>query len=229
VAPVAFLSTGIRTLLSAETLPNLGRFLLAGRGPLTSNVAEAGGFVRSRPVLPAPDLQFHFAPVLFANHTMDTTGDGFTIAPTLLTPVSRGRVALASADPLAPPRIRTGQLAERHDLEVLIEGVRIARQIAACEPLAGFRKEEYLPGVEIDTPMAVEEFLRRRTELLYHPVGTCKMGVDAKAVVDPELRVHGLDSLRVVDASVMPIIVRGNTNAPTVMIAERAADLIRGG
>ncbi|MDH3522759.1 MAG: GMC family oxidoreductase N-terminal domain-containing protein [Acidobacteriota bacterium] len=226
-APVCFATEGVETLMRAESLPNLGRFLLRGKGPLTSNVAEAGGFVRSRRELPAPDLQFHFAPVRFAAHALDDSGHGFTIGPTLVAPRSRGRVRLKTADPLAAPAITTGQLVERHDLYVLGEGVRIARQLAACGPLAVHCRGEVLPGAEADTPAAVEAFLRRHAELLYHPVGTCRMGIDELAVVDPGLRVRGVTDLRVVDASIMPIIVRGNTNAPTIMIAERAADLVR--
>jgi choline dehydrogenase-like flavoprotein len=227
VAPVCFYTHGHETLMHAESLANLGRFLMGGRGPLTSNVAEAGGFVRSRRELPAPDLQFHFAPAVFAAHALDKSGDGFTIGPTLVAPRSRGRVTLRSADPADPPCITTGQLVERHDMDVLVEGVRIARQLAAQSALASHCREEHLPGTEVDTPQAVEAFLRQHAELLYHPVGTCKMGSDEHAVVDSQLRVRGVAGLRVADASVMPIIVRGNTNAPTIMIAERAAEWIR--
>lgn len=226
VVPILFGSAGVVTLRSANSAANVLRFLLARRGPLTSNVAEAGGFVRSRPELPAPDLQFHFAPVLFDRHALCQEGDGFAVGPTLVAPRSRGHVTLASGDPLAAPSIVTNQLTDRRDMDVLIEGIRIARQIAAQAPFAACRRGELQPGAGIDTPRAIEAYLRGHTELLYHPVGTCRMGVDEQAVVDPELRVRGLDGLRVVDASVMPLIVRGNTHAPTVMIAERASDLV---
>jgi choline dehydrogenase len=227
VVPVLFRTEGAVTLRTAPSAANLTRFLLARRGPLTSNVAEAGGFVRTRPDLPAPDLQFHFAPVLFERHALRQDADGFSIGPTLVAPRSRGRVELASADPLAPPRIVSNQLTDRHDMEVMVEGVRIARQIAAQEPFAPYRREELRPGSDVDTPRAVEAYLRAHAELLYHPVGTCRMGADAAAVVDTRRRVRGLEGLRVVDASVMPVIVRGNTQAPTVMIAERASDFVR--
>lgn len=221
---VDYLTEGVTSLLSAESPWNLARYLVRRDGPLTSNVAEAGGFVRTRSELAAPDLQFHFAPALFDDHALDDSGHGFTIAPTLVAPRSRGRLRLASADPMAPPEIVTGQLTERHDLDVLSEGIGIARRLAATEPLAGYAKAEFRPGLDVDSPAAIEGFLRRKTELLYHPSGTCAMGRHEGAVVDPELRVHGCRSLRVVDASIMPTIVRGNTNAPTVMIAERAAE-----
>jgi len=223
---VDYRTAGVKTLFSAESPLNLARYLISHRGPLTSNVAEAGGFLRTRPELAAPDLQFHFAPALFNNHALDDSGDGFAIAPTLVAPRSRGHLRLSVADPLAPPAIVTGQLTERHDMDVLVEGVRIARLLASTEPLAGYATSEFLPGTEVDSPQAVETFLRQRAELLYHPSGTCKMGQDRQAVVDPELRVRGCQGLRVVDASIMPVIVRGNTNAPTVMIGERAADLL---
>jgi choline dehydrogenase len=227
VVPILFATTGVETLRRADAAVNVARFLLARRGPLTSNVAEAGGFVRSRPELPAPDLQFHFAPVLFEHHTLRDDDDGFALGATLVAPRSRGHVALASADPLVPPAIVSNQLSDRHDMDTLVEGVRIARRIAAQEPFAPYRRKELEPGPEITTAKEIEAYLRSHVELLYHPAGTCRMGVDEAAVVDPRLRVHGLDGLRVVDASIMPLIVRGNTHAPTVMIAERAVDLLR--
>ena len=184
VAPVCFYTRGVKTLMHAESFANLGRFLIGGRGPLASNVAEAGGFVRTSQDLPAPDLQFHFAPAVFAAHALDESGDGFTIGPTLVAPRSRGHLELRTTDPLDPPRITTGQLVERHDMDVLVEGVRIARQLAAQDALAAFCRSEYLPGSEVDTPQAVEAFLRQHSELLYHPAGTCKMGTDENAVVD---------------------------------------------
>ncbi len=227
VVAVGWYTPKCRTLRRAESLPNLGRFLLSRRGPLTSNVAEAGGFVRSRDGLAAPDLQFHFAPALFEDHALDTSGDGFTLAPTLIAPRSRGHLRLADADPRTPPRIVTGQLGDDRDVAVLREGVKIARRIAATAPLADHCEGEWRPGGEVESDEQIDDFLRRKTELLYHPVGTCRMGNGNGAVVDPTLTVRGLDGLRVIDASVMPTVVRGNTNAPTVMIAEHGADLVR--
>jgi choline dehydrogenase len=137
-------------------------------------------------------------------------------------------VRLRSADPAAKPRILTNSLAEEEDLAALVAGVRLAREIAAAGPLAEVVGRELFPGGEVDTNEAIAADIRRRTELLYHPVGTCRMGTGADAVVSPDLRVQGVDRLRVADASVMPTIPAGNTNAPTIMVAEKAADLIRG-
>jgi choline dehydrogenase len=204
------------------------RYLLGRRGMLTSNIAEAGGFTGTQPGLSAPDLQLHFAPAYFIDHGFgNPEGHGFTIAPTLIRPRSRGAITLASRDPFEPPRIEPNCLADAADLRVLVEGVRLARRIARATPLARFCGEEVSPGGDDGGTLAAG--IARRTETLYHPAGTCRMGADPMAVVDAGLQVHGLSGLRVVDASVMPVIVGGNTNAPTIMIAERAADLIRGG
>jgi choline dehydrogenase len=156
------------------------------------------------------------------------TWHGLTVGAAALQPRSRGRLTLASADPLAPPLIDPAYLSdpEGHDLATLVCGVKLARRILGMPALAAFVGETLAPGVCSDAE--AEAFVREQAETLYHPVGTCRMGQDELAVVDPELRVHGLDGLRVVDASVMPAIVRGHTNATTLMIAEKAADLIRG-
>jgi len=229
VVPVGFHTRGVETLRRARSPISIARYFLGRGGPLASNVAEAGGFLRTRSELPAPDLQFHFAPTVFKEHRMLNEAEGFTLGVTLVAPRSRGRLSLVSRQPEHAPAIEVGQLTEQPDVDVLIEGVRIARQLAARGPLGRFVAREYQPGADVDTPPAVEDFIRSAAELLYHPVGTCKMGVDSEAVVDPSLRVHGLEGLRVVDASVMPVIVRGNTHAPTVMIAERASELIENG
>jgi choline dehydrogenase-like flavoprotein len=208
----------------------LAEWLLRRSGPLTSAVAEAFAFVRSRPGLPAPDLQFHFAPAYFVENGFDEfDGHAFTLGPVLLTPKSRGEVRLRSADPTAKARILTNSLAEPEDVAALVAGMRLAREIAATGPLAEAVGEELFPGPDVgDDDEDLEADLRRRLELLYHPVGTCRMGDGEDAVLDPELRVRGIEGLRVVDASVMPVIPGGNTNAPTIMVAERAADLVRG-
>jgi choline dehydrogenase-like flavoprotein len=203
-------------------------YLLRRTGPLSSSVAEAFAFVRSRRGLAQPDLQFHFAPAYFANHGFDEyDGHAVTLGPVLVAPRSRGWVRLRSADPGEKPRILTNTLSEPEDVAALIAGARLAREIAAAGPFASVLGRRILPEEGVDTDEDLIADLRRHVDLLYHPVGTCRMGTDEDAVVDPELRVRGVEGLRVVDASVMPTITSGNTNAPTIMIAERAADLIR--
>ncbi len=218
------------SLYGADKPKPLLEWLLRRSGPLTSTVAEAFAFVRSRPGLPAADLQFHLAPAYFVdNGFQEYEGHAVTMGPVLVTPRSRGEIRLRSADPAAKPRILTNTLAEPEDVAALVAGVKIARAIAASEPLASVLGEELLPGPGVQGDDEVEADVRRRVDLLYHPVGTCRIGAanDDRAVVDPELRVRGIEGLRVVDASVMPVIPGGNTNAPTIMVAERAADLIR--
>ena len=158
-----------------------------------------------------------------------STTTRFSLAAALLTPRSRGRLRLRSADPDAKPDLVGNHLAEPEDLASLIAGFRKLREIGRTEPLNSVRGRELVPGEEVESDSEIEAFLRRETELLYHPVGTCRMGSDEGAVVDPQLRVRGVDGLRVADASVMPTITGGNTNAPTIMIGEKAADLIRDG
>jgi len=217
------------SLADAEKPKALAEWLLRRTGPLTSTVAEAFAFVRSRPGLPAADLQFHFAPAYFVDNGFEEyDGHAITFGPVLVSPRSRGSLRLRSADPAAKPRLLTNTLAEPEDMASLVAGVRLAREIAAAGPLASVTGREIYPGAGIDTDEEIAEDVRRRVELLYHPVGTCRMGSDDRAVVDPELRVRGIGGLRVADASVMPLIPGGNTNAPTIMVAERAADLIRG-
>lgn len=208
------------------------RFLLTRRGIGTSNIAEAGGFVRSRHASDAEcDLQFHFVPALLDNHGRTRLrGRGYTLHACALHPRSRGWLALASADPAAPIRIHANYLsdAEGHDLRLLLEGVRMAREIFAQAPFAAVRGREIFPGADAQDSAALTAFIRRKAETIYHPVGTCRMGQDDDAVVDAALRVRGIASLRVVDASVIPELPSGNTNAPTIMLAERAADLLLG-
>lgn len=217
------------TMASAETLPNLARYLLFRRGPLTSNVAEGVAFLHSREGLPAPDLELLFAPSHFLNHGFDNPpGHGFSVGSVLLRPKSRGRITLRSPDPLEAPRIEPRSFSEPEDLATLVAGVRWARRVSETEPLAAYRERELLPGPDATSDEALAAFVLERYQTLYHPVGTCRMGVDPLAVVDPALRVRGVEGLRVVDASVMPFVIGGHTHAPTVMIAERAADLVRG-
>ncbi|HEY6780020.1 MAG TPA: GMC oxidoreductase, partial [Thermoleophilaceae bacterium] len=220
-----------RTLYGADKPKPMAEWLLRRSGPLTSTVAEALAFVRTRPGLPAADIQFHAGAVFFEKHGEEEfDGHAFTIAPTLLAPRSRGLVWLRSSSPDAKPRILVNALAEPEDMESMLAGIELAREIAAQEPLASTVIRELKPGADARGRDGLEDALRERLELVYHPVGTCRIGAadDGAAVVDPQLRVRGLEGLRVIDASVMPLIPGGNTNAPTIMIAERAADLIRG-
>jgi choline dehydrogenase len=222
------------TLDDAENLVNLAKYLLFKRGPLTSNIAESGGFARTDAGaggLDAPDLQFHFVPAYLMRHGFDNPeeGHGFSIGVTQLRPESRGRVTLRSDDPLASPAIDPRYLTEEPDLDVLVEGIRMAREIASQSAFDGVRGEEVWPGEGVESDEGLAEWARETVETVYHPVGTCRMGDDDMAVVDDELRVHGVEGLRVVDASVMPTIPGGNTNAPTIAVAERAADLMKRG
>ncbi len=217
------------SLADAESPKAMLEFLLRRSGPLTSSVAEALAFVRSRPGLAQPDLQFHFGPAYFVdNGFQEYDGHAVTMGPALVGPRSRGWVRLRSANPADKPRILTNTLAEPEDVAALVAGTRLTREIAAAEPFASVLGRELFPGADIDSDEDLADDLRRRVELLYHPVGTCRMGSDDDAVVDPELRVRGIEGLRVVAASVFPIIPSGNTNAPTIAIAERGADLIAG-
>jgi choline dehydrogenase len=219
-----------RTLYGGDGPKGLAEWLLRKSGPLSSTVAEVVAFVRTRGGLPAADIQFHMGSAYYEDHGADTyDGHCIVIAPTLVAPKARGQVWLRSADPTAKPRIITNSLSEPDDVDSLLAGVKLAREIAAQAPLREIILRELKPGPEIVERADLEADLRRRLMLIYHPVGTAKMSDTADdAVVDSQLRVHGLQGLRVVDASIMPTIPGGNTNAPTIMIAERAADLIRG-
>jgi choline dehydrogenase len=229
VVPVLWFTQGTDDLYSAENLGGMLQWLVARRGKFTSNVAETGAFLRTRDGLPAPDVQFHVAPAMFINHGMtEPPGMGFSIGPTLVDVASRGRLTLRSADPRVPPVLQPNYLDVGSDLESLVAGVTIAREVAEQAPLRRFLRSEYLPGPGVRTADELREYVRTSAETLYHPVGTCAMGTGDEAVVDSELRVRGVDGLRVVDASVMPLVPRGNTNAPTIALAERASDLIRG-
>ena len=206
----------------------VANYLLRRKGPFSSNIAEAGGFVRTRSDLPGPDLQLLFGPAMFVRHGLeDAPGHGFSLGPYLLTPQSRGSVTLASADPLAKARVRAGYLTERADLDVLVEGMRLTLDIASRSPLRRHSAGRFLPAVGADDDAALRAHVRSRAETIYHPTSTAAMGAGADAVCDPQLRVRGVEGLRVVDASVLPSVPRGNTNAPVVMVAEKAADLLR--
>ena len=193
-----------------------------------SNVAEAGAFVRtSLADDERPDVQLHFVPAQLDEHGRNRLpGHGFTVHACVLRPGSRGILKLRSARAADPPHIQPRYLSEPRDLEVLLEGMRISRDIIAAAPFARFRGRELFPGEGLNARAELEAIVRRKAETIYHPAGTCRMGRDTCAVVDPELRVQGIEGLRVADASVMPRLIGGNTNAPTIMIAEKAADLI---
>ena len=216
------------SLQSAESLLNFAQWLLLKRGPLTSNVAEAGAFIRTREGLAAPDLQLLFGPAYYVNHGLARHEEhAFGFGPTLVMPESRGNITLRSPNPLDSPAIRANYLSTEADIRVILEGVRLSRKLAHTKALEPYTGEELYPGAHVKTDEDAVHFIRAEAQTLYHPVGTCKMGTDSLAVVDPRLRVHGIEQLRVVDASIMPRIPAGNTNAPTIMIAEKASDFIR--
>ncbi|HYD95573.1 MAG TPA: choline dehydrogenase [Noviherbaspirillum sp.] len=209
------------------------RYLLFRTGPLTTNAAEAGGFVRSGPDRALPDLQFHFTPAHLDEHARTLRhaaatmlGHGYALHVCDLRPKSRGYIALKSADPCADALIEPNYLSHPDDMEQLVRGVKIARRVLAAKAFDPYRGKEMYPGEAVQSDEQIRDFIRRRAGTIYHPVGTCKMGHDGMAVVDDTLKVHGMQGLRVVDASIMPTLVGGNTNAPTVMIAEKAAAMI---
>lgn len=199
------------------------------QGELTSNVAEAGGFVKSDPARARPNLQFHFIPALMRDHGRKTTfGYGLTLHVCDLLPKSRGRISLASRDASAPPKIEANYLSHPDDVGVLLDGLKIARRVLEAPAMKKHIKAELLPGPSVLSDDALIADIRARAETIYHPAGTCRMGQDAVSVVDPEARVRGVGGLRVVDASIMPSIIAGNTNAPVMMIAENVSRMMLG-
>lgn len=206
------------------------QYLWGRRGALSSNGAEAGAFICSRPESPMPDLQLHFGPMLYADHGRDIrtamSGYGYIVMLYGLRPLSRGRIGLHSADPLAAPLIDPNYMAEPADVEQLVRGVRIVRKILMQRAFYEHQDVELSPSQSVQEDVDLADWVRRNGESAYHPVGTCKMGRGPMAVVDSRLRVHGLQSLRVVDASIMPTLVGGNTNQPATMIGEKGAAMI---
>jgi choline dehydrogenase len=205
------------------------QFLTSSSGFLTNNGAEGCGFIKSSPDEPIPDLQLHFMPASLRDHGRDLrfmTNEGFTMHVCQLRPKSRGRITLASKDPLQAPSIDAGYLTHPDDLRTLVKGVRQVRRIFASQAFDPYRGDEVAPGLQATSDEALEQHIRQHAESIYHPVGTCRMGADDMAVVDDQLRVHGVQGLRVVDASIMPTLIGGNTNAPAIMIGEKAADMI---
>jgi choline dehydrogenase-like flavoprotein len=205
-------------------------YKLFNKGPVTSNIAEGGAFWYSDKSVPTPDLQFHFLPGagVEAGVPPVPSGSGCTLNSYFLRPKSRGSVTLASADPAAAPVIDPAYIRDPHDLKAAVEGIRLSREIMSQDAFRKYIKREHFPGPAVRSQADYENYAREYGRTGYHPVGTCKMGVDERSVVDPQLRVHGVEGLRVADSSVMPRIVSSNTNAPTLMIAEKASDLIRG-
>jgi len=205
-------------------------WLLFGRGPGTTPGALAMAFVRSEPNVPNPDLQLHFTPVgykLTPEKLIVLDDPVVTAIANVNRPLSRGHLRLTSPNPHDHPKIFPRLLDHEEDVAVLRRGCEIIREIFAAPPLASHVLSELSPGIEVNTAAEWEHYLRRDSITIFHPCGTCRMGVDAKAVVDPKLRVRGVSGLRVIDASIMPHLVSGNINAPTIMIGEKGADLIR--
>ena len=234
--PVIWSTPGVKGLWESSGNGGFARWRLTRKGPLTSNIAEAGGFARSDSRLAAPDLQWHVLPVAFREQGLtDPARRAMTVLVTLVDVASRGRVALASRDPRHRPLIDPGYLSDERDLSALVAGVRMARDYGAAAPLSKIIAGELAPGDRVHTDHELRDFIRSTVVTTYHPAGTCAMGGDVgisasgfDSVVDPQLRVRGMKGLRIVDASVMPTLPRGNTNAPVIAIAERAADLIAG-
>ncbi|MDQ4055192.1 MAG: GMC family oxidoreductase N-terminal domain-containing protein [Actinomycetota bacterium] len=227
VVPMLWYTRGVTDLGELNNLRSFARWKLRGNGPLASNIGEAGAFFASRDGLPAPDIQIHVAPSgFYDNGLREPTSRMFTAAPTLVGVQSRGSIRLRSADPTWHPAIDAAYLEDQTDLDALLAGARRTWEICTQGALAAYLDRPWqLPASPTDEDLL--EHIRTWAQTLYHPVSTCAMGTGEDAVVDPELRVRGIDGLRVVDASVMPAVPRGNTNAPTIMVAEKASDLIR--
>jgi choline dehydrogenase len=215
--------------ISMQALPRLAReglrWIFGQRGMLSSNMVEAGGFVRSQASEPRPDIQFHIIPGRKSHRgRMLEYGHGVSLHTCVLRPESRGSISRTSL--VGAPNIDLGLLQANNDLETLLRGIKLARKILNEEPIAKLGLTELVPGVDAQSDDELRKAIRTHARTVYHPVGTCAMGTEKNAVVDQSLKVHGLEGLRIVDASIMPTIVSGNTNAPAMMIAEKAADII---
>ncbi|MBT8054464.1 MAG: choline dehydrogenase [Xanthomonadales bacterium] len=205
------------------------RYLFGRKGKLESSITQAGAFLKTAPDLPAPDIQLHFLPLLYDDSGRNLklmAQSGYSCHVCVLRPKSRGRMTLRSADPAEPPRIELNFFDHPDDRKTMANGIRVARKILSASSFDDYRGAEMNPGPDAQSDDEILARCKEKLGLVYHPVGTCKMGNDEMAVVDSSLRVHGLDALRVVDASIMPTLIGGNTNAPTMVIAEKAADLI---
>ncbi|WP_084963227.1 GMC family oxidoreductase [Thermoactinospora rubra] len=211
------------TLVKADTLVNLLRYVIFRSGPFTTNVGEAVAFIRTSPAEPAPDVELVFAPGPFINHGLDKPEDhGLTVGVILLQPESRGRITLSGGQPVIDPAYLTSEA----DVRRLVEGLKVAKQVFATSAMRPYAGGPLAPYRDPESDEELAQWVRERGETLYHPVGTCRMGTDPGSVVDPSLRVRGLERLRVVDVSIMPTLNRGHTHAPAIMIGEKAADLI---
>jgi choline dehydrogenase len=216
------------SLKDALTEENLGLWATEGAGPLSSNAAECGGFLRTRDGLDAPDVQFHMVSAMYVQEgLLPAPAHGFTLSACVLKPQSRGQVAVVSPDPTTKPFIVHNYFAEPEDMRSAVAGLRAVLEIAGTEPLAQYAHTPFAAAAS-DSDADLEAHIRHTAQTIYHPTSTCRMGVDELAVVDPELRVRGVEGLRVVDASIFPSVPRGNTNAPTIAVAEKASDVIRG-
>lgn len=224
-----FHSVGFSPVAMLRALKGMVDYLLFKKGNFTTNVAEAGGFARTDPELDKPDVQFHFSPCFLDNHGLNlwqTVRHGYSLHACNLRPKSRGHLTLRSTDPNDPPVIAANYLQHPDDIEVMLKAIKLSRNILKQPAFDRYRGDEVYPGKEVQSDEELRAFIRRKAESIYHPVGTCKMGTDGMAVVDASLKVYGVKGLRVVDASIMPTLVGGNTNAPTIMIGEKAADMI---
>jgi choline dehydrogenase-like flavoprotein len=219
--------------ISLKALPrgawNVLQYLLARRGPFASNVFESHAVLRSVPALDRPDIQVVFQPARRNQNTFPLPlGHGFVLSVVLLHPKSRGQLTLASADPRAKPLVDPALLSAPEDIEPLVRGLRLARRVFATPAFAPYRATEFLPGSGVDSDDAWKDYIRATAATVHHPAGSCRMGTGDDAVVTPELKVRGIEGLRVADASIFPNLMGGNTNAPVVMVAEKAADMILG-
>jgi choline dehydrogenase len=221
------LAIGLGAGMLVRGVAELFDYLKHRRGMFTSNIAEAGGFAKTRPDLDRPDVQFHFIPGHLKNHGRTPVfGYGYSLHVCQLRPKSRGTIALRSANPSDPPRIHANYLSHVDDRDTLVKSVRLARKIFSAPAFAAHDGGEVAPGPKLHSDAQILDFVRANAETIYHPVGSCKMGNDPLAVVDARLRVHGVTGLRVADASIMPTLIGGNTNAPCMVIGEKAAEMI---
>ena len=222
-------SYGISWRTAPRGLMNVLQYALLRSGPLSSNVFEATGFVRTLPSLPRPDVQIVFQAARRNTNTFPfPLGHGYAISVVGLYPKARGRVTLARSDPRAAPVVDPNLLGHPDDVAMMLRGLKIGRRVAHAASFDRYRATEVQPGPAVQDDAALIEYIRRASATVHHPCSSCRMGPDANSVVDAQLRVHGVEALRVADASVFPSVVGGNTNAPVVMIAEKCADMIRG-
>ena len=213
----------------AKMLPDVVKYMRTKKGKLANSITQAGAFLKSSPEVSVPDIQMHFVPLLFDDNGRDLkllAGHGYSCHVCVLRPKSRGSVSLRSNNPMDSIKIDFNFFDKKEDENVLINGIRVARKILAAQAFDEYRDEEIHPGIDAQSDEEILNKCKERLGLVYHPVGTCKMGHDAMAVVDDELKVHGVENLRVIDASIMPTLISGNTNATTIVIAEKAAEMI---